>query len=244
MPSVLRLVWEKITAVVRSDRLDRDFEEELASHVDLATEDARRRGKDPEQARREALRRLGGIQRVRELHRDRRAAIHGQACARPCVRSENAPAHACLHDRGCDVPGVGHRREHCRLHDHQCRDAARASSASPGRARAPERHSSALLRHVPGFAGASAGVHRHPRDHERVAGASDDPRSSEHHHARQCADRVRVLELLRCADAPTAGRPLLCCPGRPHILRARRRRAPSQSSAMDSGNASSRATLE
>ena len=70
--SVLRLVWEKITAVVQSDRLDRDFEEELASHVDLATEDARRRGHDPEQARREALRRLGGIQRTRELHRDTR----------------------------------------------------------------------------------------------------------------------------------------------------------------------------
>ena len=72
MMSVLRLVWEKITAVVQSDRLDRDFEEELASHVDLATEDARRRGHDPEQARREALRRLGGIQRTRELHRDTR----------------------------------------------------------------------------------------------------------------------------------------------------------------------------
>jgi len=72
MRSVLRLVWGKITALVQRDRLDRDFEEELASHLDLATEDARRRGHDPEQARREALRRLGGIQRTRELHRDTR----------------------------------------------------------------------------------------------------------------------------------------------------------------------------
>jgi predicted permease len=72
MRPILRLVWEKIRATVRSDRLERDFEEELASHVDLATEDARRRGHDLEQARREALRRLGGIQRTRELHRDTR----------------------------------------------------------------------------------------------------------------------------------------------------------------------------
>jgi predicted permease len=72
MMSILRLVWEKIRATVHSDRLDRDFEEELASHVALAIDDARRRGRDPEQARREALRRLGGIQRTRELHRDTR----------------------------------------------------------------------------------------------------------------------------------------------------------------------------
>jgi MacB-like periplasmic core domain len=68
----LRLVWEKLKALVASPRVDADFDDEIASHLDLAIEDGMRRGLDAEQARREALRRLGGIQRARELHRETR----------------------------------------------------------------------------------------------------------------------------------------------------------------------------
>ena len=72
MTTMLRLAWEKVRAVFVGNRLDREFEDELASHIEFAVEDARRRGLDPEQARREALRRLGGMQSTRELHRDTR----------------------------------------------------------------------------------------------------------------------------------------------------------------------------
>jgi hypothetical protein len=72
MTTRLRLAREKIRAVFSGSRLDRDFEDELASHLELAIEDARAQGRDPAAARREALRKLGGVQSTRELHRDTR----------------------------------------------------------------------------------------------------------------------------------------------------------------------------
>jgi hypothetical protein len=68
----LRLAWSKLAALVSSRRLDNDFDEELASHLALAEDDARRRGLDAESARRAAVRQLGGVARARELHRDTR----------------------------------------------------------------------------------------------------------------------------------------------------------------------------
>jgi putative ABC transport system permease protein len=70
----LRLAWSKMTALVSSRRLDDDFDEELASHLALAEDEARHRGLDAEAARREALIRLGGLTRAKELHRDTRGA--------------------------------------------------------------------------------------------------------------------------------------------------------------------------
>jgi predicted permease len=68
----LRLAWSKVAALFSSRRLDDDFDEELASHLALAEDDARRRGLDAETARRAAVRELGGVARARELHRDTR----------------------------------------------------------------------------------------------------------------------------------------------------------------------------
>ena len=68
----LRLAWSKIAALVSSRRLDDDFDDELASHLALAEDDARRRGLDADAARRAALRQLGGVTRAMELHRDTR----------------------------------------------------------------------------------------------------------------------------------------------------------------------------
>ena len=48
MTTLLRLAWEKLSALVSRNRLDRDFDDELASHVELAIEDALARGLDPE----------------------------------------------------------------------------------------------------------------------------------------------------------------------------------------------------
>src|SRR5690349_5719792 len=68
----LRLAWAKLAALVSSRRLDDDFEDELASHLALAEDDARRRGLDGDAARHVALRQLGGVARAKELHRDTR----------------------------------------------------------------------------------------------------------------------------------------------------------------------------
>jgi predicted permease len=52
--------------------LDRDLDQELAVHLDLAIEDNIRRGLSPEDARREALVRFGGVEAAKEHHRDAR----------------------------------------------------------------------------------------------------------------------------------------------------------------------------
>jgi putative ABC transport system permease protein len=53
-------------------RQERDMEEELASHVQMHIEDAVRSGMTPDDARRDALRRLGGLDATKEAVRDRR----------------------------------------------------------------------------------------------------------------------------------------------------------------------------
>jgi hypothetical protein len=54
----------------RTGALDREFDEELESHLVMLTEDNIRRGMTPEQARREALLRMGGPVSLRAQHRD------------------------------------------------------------------------------------------------------------------------------------------------------------------------------
>src|SRR5262245_23875243 len=68
----LRAAAAKTVALLRGDRLDRDFEQELASHLEMAAEDHRRRGLSAEQARRQAVLTLGGVEATRLLHRDTR----------------------------------------------------------------------------------------------------------------------------------------------------------------------------
>jgi predicted permease len=70
MPPQFRRLLQKIKTLFLRDSLDRDFDEELGSHLDLAIEDGRRRGLDAEEARRVALLRLGGVQQARERQRD------------------------------------------------------------------------------------------------------------------------------------------------------------------------------
>jgi predicted permease len=53
-------------------RRDRDLAAELESHVQMRADDAVARGVSPEQARREALQRLGGLEQTKERVRDRR----------------------------------------------------------------------------------------------------------------------------------------------------------------------------
>jgi putative ABC transport system permease protein len=51
---------------------DQDFADELAGHIDMATEDNLRSGMTPAEARRKALLELGGVESVKESYRDRR----------------------------------------------------------------------------------------------------------------------------------------------------------------------------
>ncbi len=68
----MRTLLAHITAFFRKRELDRDLDQELAMHLDLATEDNIRRGLSPEAARRDALVRFGGVEAAKEIHRDAR----------------------------------------------------------------------------------------------------------------------------------------------------------------------------
>jgi hypothetical protein len=68
----LRAWWARLNGFVRPGAAERDFDAELQSHIDLHTDDNIRAGMAPDEARRQALARLGGVTATRQAHRDRR----------------------------------------------------------------------------------------------------------------------------------------------------------------------------
>ena len=66
----LRALLIRVVGLFR--RRDRDFDDELASHLQLHIDDNIRAGMSPEDARRAALLKLGSLEAVKEAHRDRR----------------------------------------------------------------------------------------------------------------------------------------------------------------------------
>jgi predicted permease len=65
-------LWARLRSLISRDRLDRDFDDELATHLELLVDDGRRRGLSEADARREALLTLGQPASIREQHRDAR----------------------------------------------------------------------------------------------------------------------------------------------------------------------------
>jgi putative ABC transport system permease protein len=66
----LRTIWYRGRAVMRRERLDREFDEELTTHLELLVDECRRSGLSHTDARREALRKLGRPVALREDHRE------------------------------------------------------------------------------------------------------------------------------------------------------------------------------
>jgi predicted permease len=78
MPAALRRLLARFGALFRASALDRDFDDELRSHVAMLTEENIRRGMAHEAARRAALLDLGSTATLAERHRDLRGvpALH------------------------------------------------------------------------------------------------------------------------------------------------------------------------
>ncbi|HEX4038506.1 MAG TPA: ABC transporter permease [Acidobacteriaceae bacterium] len=70
---ILRRGWNRVRAYFRKDALDADLNAEMAAHLDMATEENIARGLAPEEARRQALARFGGVVQARERQREARA---------------------------------------------------------------------------------------------------------------------------------------------------------------------------
>lgn len=62
----------RLAAIGRKRPIDRDLDSEISSHIDFATEENIRRGMPFEEARRQALVSLGGVEQAREQHREAR----------------------------------------------------------------------------------------------------------------------------------------------------------------------------
>ena len=66
----LRALLVRVRGLLRRQREDRDFAEELQSHIQMHIEDNIRSGMSPEQARRAALVKLGGVEATTQAYRD------------------------------------------------------------------------------------------------------------------------------------------------------------------------------
>jgi predicted permease len=69
----LRCLWIRFRNLFAQKQLDRDLDEELASHLEMHIADNLRAGMATAEARRQALLKLGGLQQIKELYRERRA---------------------------------------------------------------------------------------------------------------------------------------------------------------------------
>jgi len=68
----LRALALRARSAWRRGLWEKELDDELASHLDMHVADNIRAGMAPEEARREAMLKLGGIEQTKELCRDRR----------------------------------------------------------------------------------------------------------------------------------------------------------------------------
>jgi putative ABC transport system permease protein len=64
--------WKRLRAIVNKPRADRDLDEEIRTHIDLETEKNIKLGLTPDEARRRARIAFGGVEAMKEEHRDGR----------------------------------------------------------------------------------------------------------------------------------------------------------------------------
>ncbi len=67
-----RTLASRILALFRKRDLDADLDQELRSHLEMAVERKLRQGVSPEQARRQALLDLGGLEQTKQIYREQR----------------------------------------------------------------------------------------------------------------------------------------------------------------------------
>ena len=66
----LQPFFHRLCNLFRKEQLDRELLDELASHLEMHLADNLRSGMTPDEARRDALLKLGGIEQTKENYRD------------------------------------------------------------------------------------------------------------------------------------------------------------------------------
>ena len=81
----LRILLFRVWALLRARRMDRDIDDEIASHLAEATDEYIRQGLSPEDARRAARRSFGGVTQTKEVYRQVRSFVWLESCRKTCV---------------------------------------------------------------------------------------------------------------------------------------------------------------
>src|SRR5688500_8215046 len=71
----MRRTLARVIALFLKSRLERELDDEVAAHIELAEHDALARGVTPAEARRQARRAFGGIEQMKERHREDRSTL-------------------------------------------------------------------------------------------------------------------------------------------------------------------------
>jgi len=69
---ILRRTWKRLIGTFASARRERELAAELQAHLEMQTDDNLTRGLSPEEARRQALLKFGGVESAKESYRDQR----------------------------------------------------------------------------------------------------------------------------------------------------------------------------
>src|SRR5512143_1278996 len=64
--------WNRLLGALTGRRREQDLSDELESHIEMQTEDNVRAGMPPEEARRQARLKFGGLDSTKESYRDQR----------------------------------------------------------------------------------------------------------------------------------------------------------------------------
>ncbi|MBV8073512.1 MAG: hypothetical protein JO270_26695, partial [Acidobacteriaceae bacterium] len=65
----LRAIWQRLRGIFGGEQADREFAAELESHLQMHIDDNLRAGMTQQEARRQALIQLGGLEQTRQAYR-------------------------------------------------------------------------------------------------------------------------------------------------------------------------------
>ena len=121
-------IWARVTGLFRKNWRDREMAQEFESHLQMHIDDNIRAGMSPEQARREALVKFGGMEAAKESVRETSRLMWIEtACARYALCAARAAPESGLRHHGRALIDARHWRE--RGHLYRRRQSAAAAAA-------------------------------------------------------------------------------------------------------------------
>jgi len=67
----LRAWWQRMRGLARGSSREQEMSDEIESHIQMQSEENQRAGMTPQEARRRAILKMGGVERTRQAYRER-----------------------------------------------------------------------------------------------------------------------------------------------------------------------------